>query len=296
MRWFSITTILILTSAAPLAAVDDPASRALTNPFFAFDNGTGRGELPPRQQAAMLKELGYAGIGYTGTANIPEMLAALDAEGLKMFSTYVGADVDDADKPYDPGLPKAIEQFKGRETVIWLTLQGGTPSSDQRDAAAVAIIRAVAEMAAESNLRVALYPHAGFYVARTEDALRLIEKADRPNVGASLNLCHFLKLDEQKNLEPLLQKALPRLFLVSINGADAGQTRAMGWDRLIQTLDRGSLDVYEVLRALRRRGYDGPIGLQCYNIQGERRENLKRSIEAWHGFVERMSTAGKAAR
>jgi sugar phosphate isomerase/epimerase len=294
MRYITAITIF-LAVATPLSAAEGPANLELTNPFFAFDNGTGRGALPPEEQAKMLKELGYAGIGYTGTAGIPETLAALDAQGLKMFSTYVGANVDDAEKPYDPGLPKAIEQFKGHGTAIWLYLRGGKPSSVERDEQAVRIIREVADMAAESKLRVVLYPHVGFYVAKTEDALRLIEKVDRPNVGAALNLCHFLKLDDEKNLEPLLKRAMPHLFLVSINGADAGETREMGWNQLIQTLDRGSFDVYELLVMLRLLGYDGPVGLQCYGVKGDRRENLERSIGAWQGFVKRMSTAGNPA-
>jgi hypothetical protein len=77
---------------------------------------------------------------------------------------------------------------------------------------------------------------------------------------------------------------MPHLMLVSINGADPDGN----WDRLIQTLDRGDYDVYAVLVKLRRFGYDGPVGLQCYQVPGDRRENLKRSIEAWEGFVKRM--------
>jgi len=69
----------------------------------------------------------------------------------------------------------------------------------------------------------------------------------------------------------------------------------MGWDRLIQTLDRGSFDVYQVLVTLRRLGYTGPIGLQCYGVKGDRRENLKRSIGAWRGFVERMAAERQSA-
>jgi len=283
-------------SSAPLFAADAPAKLELTNPFFAFDNGTGRGVLLPEEQAKMLDELGYDGIGYTGTAGIPKMLAALDRHGLKMFSTYVGVNVDDPEKPYDPGLPAAIEQLEWRPTALWLTLRGGKPSSDERDEQAVKILRELADMAAESGIRVVLYPHVGFYVAKTEDALRLAEKADRPNVGVAFNLCHFLKLDDAKNIEPLLKRAMPRLFLVSINGADAGDTRAMGWDRLIQTLDRGSFDVYEVLVTLRRLGYTGPIGLQCYNVKGDRRENLERSIGAWRGFEKRMAAEQSSAR
>jgi sugar phosphate isomerase/epimerase len=288
----AIAAIVWTTLATSIFAADATPKLELTNPFFAFDNGTGRGVLSPEEQAKMLGELGYDGIGYTGTAGIPEMLAALDAQGLKMFSTYVGANVDDPEKPYDPGLPTAIKQFKGHGTAVWLFLRGGKPSSDERDEQAVKILREIADMAAESEIRVVLYPHVGFYVAKTEDALRLVEKADRPNVGVAFNLCHFLKLDDARNLEPLLKRAMPHLFLVSINGADAGDTRAMGWDRLIQTLDRGSFDVYGLLVTLRRLGYAGPIGLQCYAVKGDRRENLERSIGAWRGFEKRMAAAG----
>ena len=75
---------------------------------------------------------------------------------------------------------------------------------------------------------MALYPHMGMYVARVEDALRLAKKIDRKNVGVSFNLCHFLKLDDEKNVERRLKEAMPYLFAVSINGADGGPTNAMG--------------------------------------------------------------------
>ena len=207
------------------------AAQALSNPFFAFDNGTGRDQnVPFEAQAKMLKELGYAGIGFTGTQRIPEMLAALDANGLKMFNTYVGACVNPGRPPYDPGLKTAIHQLKGRDTVIWLYVTGGKPSSSAADDRAVAIVREIADMAAESGLRVALYPHTGLYVARVEDAVRLVKKVDRKNVGATFNLCHFLKTDSEKNLETRLKEVMPYLFVVSINGADGGadQRHALG--------------------------------------------------------------------
>ena len=108
-----------------------------------------------------------------------------------------------------------------------------------------------------------------------------MKKVDRKNVGVGFNLCHFLKLDDEKNLERRLKEAMPYLFAVSINGADGGDTNRMGWDRLIQTLDRGSFDVGRVLKTLKQLGYTGPIGLQCYGIPGDNRENLKRSMKAW---------------
>jgi sugar phosphate isomerase/epimerase len=254
----------------------------LANPFFAFDNGVGRdAHVPLPEQARILKELGYAGIGFTGTKRIPEMLHALDSNGLKLFSIYVGASVDAGKPPYEAGLETAIEQLKGRDTVIWLFVTDGTPSADNSDDRAVVTIRKIAEMAEKSRLRVALYPHVGCYVARAEDAVRLAKKVGRTNVGASFNLCHFLKLDDEKNLTRRLQEAMPYLFLVSINGADGGKTNAMDWNRLIQPLDRGSFDTKSLLHTLDAMGYQGPIGLQAYKVPGDIRENLRRSIEAW---------------
>jgi quercetin dioxygenase-like cupin family protein len=89
-------------------------------------------------------------------------------------------------------------------------------------------------------------------------------------------------------LDKRLRDTLPDLILVSINGAD----HEGGWDRLIQPLDRGDYDVYSLLLRLRQLGYQGPVGLQCYQVPGDHRENLQRSMEAWRGFVKRM--AGEA--
>ena len=65
--------------------------------------------------------------------------------------------------------------------------------------------------------------------------MRLVKKVDRKNVGVTFNLCHFLKVEGEKNLERRLKEAKPHLFAVNINGADGGNTDQMGWDRLIQT-------------------------------------------------------------
>ncbi len=77
-----------------------------------------------------------------------------------------------------------------------------------------------------------------------------------------------------------LKEAVPYTALVLINGADHDGD----WDRLIQTLDRGAFDVPGFVRMLRSLGYNGPIGLQCYNLKGDREENLKRSMAAWRSF------------
>lgn len=272
MKHLLAITILLLSTTLNAFSAEAPLE------FFAFDNGTGRGTVSPKAQAAMLKELGYAGIGYTGAGGIPEMLAALDKHGLKMYSIYVGATLGPDGPAFDAQLKEGIAALKGRETIIWLTIIGSAPNAHGQ---AVEVVRQVADLAEAAGLRVALYPHAGFHVAKVEDALRIVKAVDRKNVGASLNLCHWLKLDDERNMAALIKEAAPHLFLVSINGADSGDTQQMGWDRLIQTLDRGSFDVGPFLDTLKRAGYKGPVGLQCYAVKGDMRDNLKRSMDAW---------------
>ena len=272
MKHLLAITILLLSTTLNAFSAEAPLE------FFAFDNGTGRGTVSPEDQAAMLKELGYAGIGYTGAGGIPEMLAALDKHDLKMHSIYVGASLGPDGPAFDAQLKEGIAALKGRETIIWLTIIGSAPNAHGQ---AVEVVRQVADLAEAAGLRVALYPHAGFHVAKVEDALRIVKAVDRKNVGASLNLCHWLKLDDERNMAALIKEAAPHLFLVSINGADSGDTQQMGWDRLIQTLDRGSFDVGPFLDTLKRAGYKGPVGLQCYAVKGDMRDNLKRSMDAW---------------
>jgi sugar phosphate isomerase/epimerase len=257
-------------------------AQKLINPFFAFDNGTGRDQkVPIEEQAELVKRTGYAGLGYTGALHIPEMLKALESRGLKMFSIYVAARVD-GDKPsYEAGLPEAIRQLKGHGTAIWLTVQGASPDGEER---AVRMVREVADMAAESGLRVVLYPHLGLYVGRIEDALRIRQLAGRRNVGITFNLAHFLAVKDEPNLDQRLREAMPYLEMVSINGAE----HEGGWDRLILPLDRGEFDVFGLLKKLVAAGYKGPIGLQCYQVPGDIEDNLKRSMAAWRKFQDKM--------
>jgi sugar phosphate isomerase/epimerase len=262
-------------------AEDGPAAKTkgLANPFFAMDTATqDASHRTPESQARMLKELGYAGIGW-GPGGIPQMLKALDAEGLKMCTIYVGVQIDPDQPRYDPQVPKAIAQLKGRDTIVWLyvTSRKHKPSSVEADPLAVEAIREIADMARKSGLRVALYPHTWFWVERTQDAVRVVKKVNRPNVGVTFNLCHCLRVGDQAKIPAILKEAMPHLFVVSVNGADP----TGDWDKLIQTLDRGSFDVAGLLRTLKGLGYTGPIGFQGYGIKGDAHDNLKRTIDAW---------------
>lgn len=294
MKIFVAFVVLIgcfCLSAGSLTLAADDASKkeGLINPFFAMDTGTkDANHQTAESQAEMLKELGYAGMG-CDIAAMPGMLEAVERSGLKLFAVYVGASIDPGKPGYDPRLESVIKSLKGRNTFVWLFITGGKPSSTEGDARAVEIVREIADMAAESGLRMALYPHTGFWLERVEDAVRLAKKVNRNNVGVTFNLCHWLKVDREENMKPLMKLAMPHLFLVTINGADSG---GQDWKQLIQTLNRGSFDIHNFLKTLKELGYTGPIGLQGYGIGGDAHENLKRSIEAWHKLSARLAAEG----
>jgi sugar phosphate isomerase/epimerase len=144
------------------------------------------------------------------------------------------------------------------------------------------VLREVAALAEKDGVRVAIYPHAGFWVERVDDAVRLARQMERKNFGVTFNLCHWLKVDG-KELEARLDEAKPYLFVVTINGADAG---GKDWGQLIQPLDAGSFDVGRVLAKLKQMGYAGPVGLQHYGIGGDADRNLRRSMDAWRQLTK----------
>jgi sugar phosphate isomerase/epimerase len=169
---------------------------------------------------------------------------------------------------------------KGRRVQFALLLNGMKPSDPSVDTHAVKILREMSDLARDSGSQLLLYPHQGSWVERIEDSCRVADQVDRPNVGVMFNLCHWLRVDSSRDYRPLLKQALPRLWAVSINGADVRDDQP-GWERYIQPLDKGSFDVGAFLKTLKELGYQGPIGLQCYGIGGDAREHLARSMTAW---------------
>jgi sugar phosphate isomerase/epimerase len=254
-----------------LAVAWSLSAAAAEAPLIAFDNGVGRGELDPVQQAALLKDLGYAGIGYTGVGQWTARRQAFAAAGLAITSLYVGCQLGPPPR-CDAGLLETLPQLAGSGTMLWLTVGG---SGD--DAMVDAAVRLVAEPAAQHHVQVALYPHFGMRIATALQALSVVQRLALPNVGLMLNLCHELRAGNEARLPDIIHACAPALRAVSINGAEHDGD----WNRLIKPLGEGAVDVMAVMDALRAHGYAGPVGLQCYNVPGDQRAHLAASMAAW---------------
>ncbi len=285
-----ISGFLALLTALPahasaMAGEVQPTSR----PFFCFCVGLPRNSNLEFQCTIpkLAAELGYDGLAYTSLADAPQMLQAVRQQNLQMFAVYTTVNVDPGQPGYDPRLLEMIDSLKGSPTIVWLGVVSKQykPQSTEGDDRAVELLRQVADRAAAAGLRVALYPHVRFYAERMDDLLRLIDKVDRPNVGLTFNLCHFLAAEDPASMEQVLRRAGARLFLVSINGTSGFDPKnRANW---ILPLDSGTFDLVPLMKLLDQIDYRGPVGMQCYGIPGEPRAILERSILAWRDLNRR---------
>jgi sugar phosphate isomerase/epimerase len=241
--------------------------------FYAFYNGLPSGTL--EEQALFLKETGYHGVNQVyareGKEKIARRVEVFEKAGIKVLSVYVGATREPVEKDL-------VGPLADRGAMIELTV---TKLDDE----VLASIRKTVAMAETLGIKVALYPHAGFAVATMPQAMALIEKVGHSNLGVMFNLCHFLKNEKAEDLEKVLAMAGDRLFAVSTCGADLD---GKGWNELIRTLDEGTFPQDRLFKQLDKMGFEGPVGLQCYALKGDKKENLRKSMKAWRELQERL--------
>jgi len=233
------------------------------------------------EQVEMLAELDFEGVGYPLwlDGQMEKNLAAIDKAGLDAAVFYTRVNLKPGATAYDPLVAGAMEKLKGRGATICLLMQG-LPAGDPRGMEpAVKVLRELGDVAQRCDLQVSIYHHTGDWTERLPHAIEVIKKADHPRVGVNFNLCHWLKIEGERDYRPVLREAADKLFAVTINGAKRGTTT---WtDGLIQPLDKGDFNNPALLKFLEEIGYDGPIGLMCYGIKGDAREHLGRSMDVW---------------
>lgn len=276
---------LVWTGTAWCAAAPATTPAAGLPPLYGFCmeiHDAQKRTLP--QQAEMLRELGFAGAGYPLWLgdDLERNLQTLDAAGVKVFLLYTTVNIHPQQPPFDPRLPDAIRKLKGRSVTVSVLLRGFPPGDPQGDATAVKVLRQLGDVAAEAGLRISIYHHVNDWTESLLQALKIVRQVDHPQVGVNFNLCHWLKVDGDKDYRVVLRENADKIFAVTINGAQIGSS--VWTDGLIQPLDRGDFDNRQLLATLREISYRGPVGLMCYGIPGDAREHLQRSLKVWQSW------------
>jgi sugar phosphate isomerase/epimerase len=267
---FMIRTLLLLFSLMTSSFVQ---AGEFAPALYPFQNGMRFTNA--EEGVRLIKELGYQGIGSINPEDLAKVKAACEKDGLNIFSIYTGGKVNADGFDYAKNVSEAIAMLKGTNALVELNVQRGTNPNDTQ---AIAFVKEIAEQAKAAGLKVVLYPHDKFHIERIDHALRIAKATGCDNVGVAFNLCHFLKCQPGDDPEATLTAAKPLLWSVSICGADAD---GKDWNTLIRPLDEGTFDQANLLRHLNKLSYKGPIGLQCFNIKVDPKQNLTRSWEAW---------------
>lgn len=263
---------ILLLFISKMSVAAEPQT-AFNPSFYAFQNGMRFKSV--EEGVKLIKDLGYQGVGSAYPKDLAILKAACEKEGLKIFSVYLGGKVNAANFSYEKEVDEAMELLKGTDVLLEINVQRG---NDPNDAQAIAMVKEIADKAKAAGLKVVIYPHDKFHIERVDHAVKIAKATGCDNVGVAFNLCHFLKVQPSDDLTATLTDAKPLLWSVSISGADAD---GKDWNTLIRPLDEGTYDPSVLLKQLRAINFDGAIGLQCFNIRIDPKENLTRSMQAW---------------
>lgn len=271
------------------------ARKKLNNTFYVQNTLNALKNTPQtaQEKAKLLKKIGYDGLEGFGYKDFFELKNALDKEGLEMPVNYVALNFEADGKLENTSANeiKAMIKASAKGAVIYFHLRSKTYKDDKEtgDNVLAAILRELSDYAAPFGVKLCTYPHFSLYCETVAHSVKLAKLVDRKNYGATMNLCHLLKVEGSEGIEGKIKEFAPFLFAVNICGADEGDTKQLDWDRLIQPLGLGSFDTYRFIKLLVDNGYTGPIGLQCYNLKGDAVETLTRSLEIWKAYKKRYS-------
>jgi sugar phosphate isomerase/epimerase len=249
--------------------------------FFSMDTAA-RGQ--PAECAAQLAEMGYVGFGGR-PASAKAFAAELSKQHIAFINGYHVTKFSSESTELPADLVQAIQALEGLNTTLWLGIQQVQLSkgkAETADAVVIPLLKKTMALAKSKQVKVSLYPHTGFWAESVETCLRVANAVDDPDLGVTFNLCHWLKVEgAERDPVPVIKAALPRLNFITINGADTGDTRKFGWDRLIQPLGRGTYDVKAFVLSARAAGYRGSFGFQGYGIKMDSKELLRVSMDGW---------------
>lgn len=278
--------------------VNHSFSQKIKNSFFALHNII-RGDSTYNtfdKQVALIKSAGYDGIEINGIESFEGMKAALDKHGFPASYFYLRINLD---SPYlDKRLENFIHQLKGSQTIVspfFISSRKLNAGGRKADSTVMHILKSLSGLAEKSGLQVAIYPHLGYYVERTDHALSIVKAVNRKNVGLSFNLCHWLATtqpQERSQLKPHLRQLRPYLKMITISGANDTKSQKQNvWEDYILPLGSGSFDTYGLVKyCVTDLKLKTPIGVQCYNIQTDKYQLVHHTMEVWKEYKQRLAS------
>ncbi|WP_053384611.1 bifunctional sugar phosphate isomerase/epimerase/4-hydroxyphenylpyruvate dioxygenase family protein [Leucobacter celer] len=200
----------------------------------------------------------------------PEEIRALCARlGIRIDMFQPMRDIEGVDPDaFADNLRRAEAKFDVMERLgadlLLLCSNVGTATIDD-DALAARQLGELADRAARRGIRIAYEALAwGRYVSDYRHAWRIVQLADRLNLGVCLDSFHILSL----GLDPsgIEQIDADKIFFLQLADAPALELDVLSWSRHHRLFPgEGSFDLTGFLSHVLRAGYSGPLSLEVFN-------------------------------
>lgn len=274
LLWTAVASGLIFCSGSlPARAAEGPSVFAPENlvawcivPFDAKKRG-------PEERAQMLQGLGIQRLAYDWRdEHIPTFDAEVEAmqrHQITIDAWWFPAGINDTSR-------KILEVIARHQIhpQLWLTMGDPAPDKPQAEkvAAAVALLRPVAQEAAKVGCQVALYNHGGWF-GEPENQLAIIVAMREPNVGIVYNFHHGHP--HIARFAELWAKMQPHLLAVNLNGMVLNG-EALG--KKILPIGQGDQEL-AMLQVIQASGWRGPVGILNHRVEMDAEVALRENLQ-----------------
>lgn len=231
----------------------------------------------PTERAAMLKELGLTKEVYDWRDNnIPEFddeLDQLTKQNIELTGFWLICGLDPANESYSKTIVEFLQRRNVRGCQLWVLVGGfeGIADENERVEKIATGIAWLADEMKKIDGSVLLYNHGGWF-GEPENMIRIIEAANRRNVGITYNFHHAHH--RIGDFKPMLQKMLPYLVNISLNGMVVNGEQN---GKMILPIGTGDCE-RDMIRAICDSGYDGMISILCH-MDADAEEVLRGNME-----------------
>ncbi len=261
-------------------------STAAQREFFAF--AFGFPEWNPAEKVGFLHKSGYDGIAPNvwNDELLDEYKHMLDhpliASGeIKVYGVYLP--YRSTNESHRELLSRLLVASSGLKVPLWITLD----QNFANDQTAVPFLKDICKEAHTLEIDVILYPHDNTYLLDVDDTLRVLKKADQPNLFTSLHLHHELRAGNADELSAIVKRAAPYTRLAVVSGSNLPENVNPGsrdWSDVVQPLSGSAYDVGMFYKLLTKNGFEGPIGLMNFKIPGDPKVHHRESLTIMQGW------------
>ncbi|MGP6173404.1 sugar phosphate isomerase/epimerase family protein [Corynebacterium sp. A21] len=258
-----------------------------------FSNSMGTYDFETRAQ--ILQQLGYDAtylslFGPQGWAEA-ERLTEVKQYGIDVAAVFVPVDLSQGTQsPQAQRVLNLLERLEGTDTVELPILSVGRQyprSAAAGDAVAIDFLQQALAIAERRGIQLLLYPHYSYWMEQHNDAVRLCQQLNHPNLGIVFCGPHWY-LTGGRNLDRDLAAMAPYLRQANLSGLIKDPHGWAGVAR-VQLIDEGELDNFIVLGALKRAGFEGRIGFQGWDLGGDAYHNLEHSLRSFRDMEQRVN-------